>query len=141
MRPCAANRSRTERAAAPESPATARTSREGQPALPADEGEGPGPGLVEVNPENRLEPELFLGQQLLVRQGQFEGFPRPVVVDDRGHAPEPLPIAEDRANAGSGLLAQTDAAECGDDPRVADLFLHLDRGAPGRLRKHRPDST
>ena len=56
--------------------------------------------------------------------------------DDWGHAPEPLPIAEDRAHAGSGLLAEADAAECGDNPGVADLFLPWIEGLPGAVAQH-----
>ena len=97
--------------------------REARFPFPTDEGERARLLVREMRPETRLKQDLFLGQESFLEEGQLKGFPRLVVLDDRRNAAEPPPVAENGADAGPGLLAQTDAAEGGHDPGVANLPL------------------
>ena len=122
-RPWTAKRSRIARASAPESPVTGPYVARPQSAMATGEREGPGFGIIEANAQLRLEPELILGKKLLFEESQRESLSQPVIFDDRRHVSKLPPVAEYGADARSGLLAQADATECGDDSGIANLLL------------------
>ena len=54
-----------------------------------NKGECSGLGFFEVNTKAGLEQLLLLGQEILLEEDQFKGFPRLIVLDNRRNASEP----------------------------------------------------
>ena len=104
------------------------------PPFAADVRKHPRFRVLQAQAQAGLHQTLLLAQQDFPRKAHLERLARLVVVDHRRHMAQRLPVAEDRPDAGAGLFAQAQPAECGHDVGIAHF---LGAGFEKRFRRRK----